>query len=565
MMHRFTQQKDSTYCVETSLTGQTLITHPLLNKGTAFSKEERDLFELHCLLPDCIATLEIQRNRSYQAFKSKTSNLEKYIFLRELQDSNEVLFYYLLYGHLEEMMPIIYTPTVGEACVLCGNIYRRPRGLYLSYPNRHLMDQILSQFTGIKAIVVSDGERILGLGDQGACGMGIPIGKLALYTACAGIHPSKTLPILLDTGTNNPDHIKDPLYVGWRHERVREKEYNDFIAQFVDAVKKNFPDVLLQWEDFAQANARPILDYYHDKLCTFNDDIQGTAAVATGTLLAAVQALNTKIQGQRIVIAGAGSAGCGIADLLLQAMIDEGASNEEACKRIFLINRSGLLLSEQQLSPAQKKYGKSKQDITNWNCQNRAQISLLETIQNAHPTILIGVSGQGNLFSKEIVREMAKHVKRPIIFPLSNPTLRSEATPQDLLLWTEGRAIIGTGSPFPPITRNGKSMRVDQSNNAYIFPGMGLGIIASKARRVTQSMFMAAAKALASCSPAKHDPENNLLPPLGNIREVSFTIALAVAQEALKAGLATPCSLDELEQKIRKNIWKPSYPVFKKA
>lgn len=567
MDYQLSQQPDNSLCIETALSDFSLLSNPILNKGLAFTDEERDLFDLHGLLPAGVASLEVQISRAYQAFQRKSTDLEKYVSLRSLQDSNEVLFYSLVHAHIEEMMPIIYTPVVGEACVKAGNIFRRPRGLFLSYPNRKRIDHLLShpRFDHTRAIVVSDGERILGLGDQGAGGMGIPVGKLSLYTACAGIHPAHTLPILLDTGTNNPDHFKDPLYIGWRHERVRGKDYDDFINLFVTAIKKRFPHVLLQWEDFAQPNAHPILERYHDQLCTFNDDIQGTAAVATGALLAAVQSLKSKIRDQRIIVVGSGSAGCGISDLMLQAMIDEGLPKEKALQNFYLIDRNGLLLSEHSLLPFQKIYGKSRQDLSGWKIQNPSEISLMETIQNVEPTLLIGVSGQGGLFKEELIREMARHVKRPIIFPLSNPTSRSEAKPSDLMEWTEGRAIIGTGSPFPNLTRNGKSMRVDQSNNAYIFPGMGLGILSVKAKRVTPSMFMAAAKALAACSPAINNPEENLLPPLNKIREVSFVIAKAVAQEAIAAGKADRCSSEDLVKKIKKTMWTPAYPTYKRT
>jgi malate dehydrogenase (oxaloacetate-decarboxylating) len=546
-------------------TDYTLLATPLLNKGVAFTDAERDEFGLHGLLPPYVATIDEQRKRSYTAFQAKSTNLGKYTYLRDLQDSNETLFYNLVTNHIEEMMPIIYTPTVGDGCINFGRIYRRPRGLFISYPNRHRIDQMLAhhRFDNVEAIVVSDGERILGLGDQGAGGMGIPIGKLALYSACAGIYPGATLPILLDSGTNNLDHRNDPLYLGWRNERIRGKEYDDFIDLFVQAVKKRFPHVLLQWEDFAQPNANPILARYRDQLCTFNDDIQGTAAIATGTLLAAVHAAGTKIRDQKIVVVGSGSAGCGISSLMLQAMVDEGLSQEEARRRFFLIDRTGLLMDSAELLPFQKIFAHSPKDLANWRCEKPGQVSLKDTIKHVQPTLLIGVCGQGGVFTEELIREMASHVKRPVIFPLSNPTSHSEATPDDLMKWSDGRAVIGTGSPFPNITRDGKSMRVDQTNNAYIFPGMGLGIIAVRARRVTDTMFMAAAKALADCSPSKTDPKANLLPPLSQIREISFKVALAVAQQAIKEGKAAPCK--DLEQKIRQKMWMPQYVPYKKG
>jgi malate dehydrogenase (oxaloacetate-decarboxylating) len=552
--------------IEVGVTDYSLLSNPLLNKGMAFTDAERAEFKLHGLLPPHIASIEDQELRSYTALKAKSTDLGKYVYLRDLQDSNETLFYHLVNKHIEEILPLIYTPTVGEGCIHFGRIYRRPRGLFISYPNRNRIDEILSnpRFNHVEVIVVSDGERILGLGDQGAGGMGIPIGKLGLYTACAGIHPMHTLPILLDTGTDNPEHIKEPLYIGWRHERVRGSEYDAFIDQFVTAVKKRFPHVLLQWEDFAQRNASPILEKYRNALCTFNDDIQGTAAIATGTLLSAIRVTKTPLKDQRIVVAGAGSAGCGISSLILQAMIDEGLPEKEALKKFFLIDRSGLLREGMDdLLPFQKRFAHSKEDVAGWKCSQPGTISFADAVNNVKPTLLIGVSGQPGLFSEEIIRSMAKSTARPVIFPLSNPTSRSEATPSDLFKWTEGRAIIGTGSPFPEIVKNGKPFRIDQTNNAYIFPGMGLGLIVCKARHVTDRMFMAAAKALADCSPAKTNPEANLLPPLTQIREVSFQVALAVAKEAIASGeaQATP---SHLEQAIKTKMWAPAYLPYKK-
>jgi malate dehydrogenase (oxaloacetate-decarboxylating) len=413
--------------------------------------------------------------------------------------------------------------------------------------------------------VVSDGERILGLGDQGAGGMGIPIGKLALYCACAGIHPSATLPVLLDTGTNNPALLADPLYIGWHHERIRGDEYADFIEIFIQAIKKRFPKVLLQWEDFAQLNATPILDRYRDQLCTFNDDIQGTAAVAAGTLFAAMRVTGVPISQQRIVVTGAGSAGCGISNLLLTAMVEDGLSEEEARKHFYLVDRDGLLMdSMSNLMDFQKPFAQSKNNLSNWQLDNANIISLKDVVHNVHPTLLIGVSGQPGVFTEALIRDMAAHVKRPIIFPLSNPTTRSEATPADLMKWTEERAIIGTGSPFGSVTKGGKSVRVDQTNNCYIFPGIGLGIIAVKATRVTDKMFMAAAKALADCSPAKTDPDANLLPALMEIREVSLQVAIAVAKEAIKAGIAKYDEIEPLEKRIARMMWATEYFSYQK-
>lgn len=558
-------ENDKPY-LEVKLTDIDLISNSLLNKGTGFPEDERIAFNLFGVLPPQLATLQIQLARSYEMFKSKPDDLAKYLYLRDLQDSNETLYYRLIVEHVEEMMPIVYTPTVGAGCQQYSHIYRRPRGIYLAYSYIDWIDEILAnpRFNHIEAIVVSDGERILGLGDQGAGGMGIPIGKLSLYTACAGIHPAQTLPILLDCGTNNPELINDPLYIGMPHERIRGQEYDDFIDAFVTAVKKRYPHVLLQWEDFAQQNANPILARYRDQLCTFNDDIQGTAAVATGTLLAAIQVTGIPLCEQRIVIVGAGSAGCGISNLMKQAMVDEGLSEAEARSRFYLIDRPGLLMEGMpNIMSFQQPFLQQKNALANWKLNNNDFISLEDVVKNAKPTVLVGVSGQPGIFTETIVREMAKNIDRPVIFPLSNPTSRCEAVPIDLMRWTNERAVIGTGSPFGNITKNGKLFRVDQTNNCYIFPGMGLGLITIKAKLVTDKMFMAAAKALAAVSPAKSDPEANLLPPLHTIRDVSYQVAVAVAKEAVNAGLANPCSDEEIETAIRKKMWVPEYLPYR--
>jgi len=545
--------------IEVSLSDYVLITSSLLNKGVGFNEQERDDFSLHGLLPPYVASIEIQRQRAYRAFLSKQTALEKYINLRDLQDANETLFYNLVFTYLEEILPFIYTPTVGEGCQYFSHFYRRPRGVFISYPNRDRMEQIFSLpcFDHTEVIVVSDGERILGMGDLGAGGMGIPIGKLSLYTSCAGIHPNTTLPVLLDTGTDNPELLNDPLYVGWHHTRIRGKEYSNFVDQFVQVVKKRFPHVVLQWEDFAHHNARTLLERYRNELCTFNDDIQGTAAVVLGSLLSAIRVTGSSLKEQRIVIVGAGSAGCGIAHLLKQAMLLEGASELEARRRFFLLSSSGLLFEDMELLPFQREFAQPRSII-----KKSGQISLYEVVHHVHPTILIGACGKGGVFTQEIIREMAAHVKRPMIFPLSNPTQLSEAIPQDLMKWTEERAIMGTGSPFPEIMKEGKPYKVDQINNAYIFPGIGLGLIAVKAKRVTDSMLIAAATALGKCSPQS---ETNLLPPFSNIREVSFEIALAVAKEAVHLGLAEQMTPIEIEKRIKRKIWEPVYLPYRKV
>ncbi|QOZ27198.1 NAD-dependent malic enzyme [Bradyrhizobium sp. CCBAU 51753] len=554
--------------ITTALSAYELLADPQLNKGTAFSEAERDAFDLHGLLPPSVLTLDEQVSRRLQALRGYETDLERYAFLRELQDTNETLFYALLVGNLEELLPIVYTPTVGAGCQHFSRLFRKPRGLFLSIPHKARIDRILAhpRFDAVEAIVVTDGERILGLGDQGAGGMGIPIGKLSLYTGCGGLHPATTLPILLDVGTDNPDCLADPLYIGWRNERVRGQEYDDFIEAFVSAVVKRWPRVLLQWEDFAKNNATRMLDRYRDRLCTFNDDVQGTAAVATGTLLSAINVTGVPLTEQRVAVLGAGSAGCGIAGLIRAAMRDAGLSESEAATRFFMVDRDGLLVEGMSgLAPFQMPFLQNKAAIANWKLDHPDRVALLDVVRNAKPTVLIGVSGQAGAFSEPVVRAMAEANQRPVIFPLSNPTSRAEATPVDVEAWTEGRALIGVGSPFPPITRDGARFKVDQTNNSYIFPGVGLGALAVGAGRVTDGMFMAAAKALASSSPARNNPKHNLLPPVSALRDVALTVALAVALQAHKEGQVKDIPLDQIEARIRAKMWTPRYAPYRRA
>jgi malate dehydrogenase (oxaloacetate-decarboxylating) len=512
--------------VDVELEGLALLTDPLLNKGAAFSEEERTAFALHGLLPPHISTLDEQIARRLQAVRKFETNLERYLFLRGLQDANETLFYALLTRNLAELLPLVYTPTVGEGCQEYSHYAYYPRGLFLSWPHRDMIGEIIAhpRYDRVEVIVVSDGERILGLGDQGAGGMGIPIGKLALYTACAGIDPATTLPILLDVGTDNRERLSDPLYVGWKHERVRDADYDQFIESFVAAVTARWPHVLLQWEDFARANAGRLLARYRDRLLTFNDDIQGTAAVCAGTLLAAVKVTGLPLTEQRIVIVGAGSAGCGIAALLLHVMVDAGLSEREARSRFYAIDRDGLLVEGmKEILDFQAPFVQKADAVAGWPRERPDKIGLLDVVRNAKPTVLIGVSAQGGMFSETVIRAMADGVERPIVFPLSNPTSCAEAAPQDVMTWTEGRAVVGTGSPFPPVTFGGRTCAIAQTNNAYVFPGMGLGVLAVKAGRVSDRMFAAAAKALAEISPALSDPSASLLPPVSALRSVAVT------------------------------------------
>lgn len=547
--------------------GPILLEFPLLNKGSAFTEEERANFNLHGLLPEQVETIEEQVERAHRQLVDFKTDIDKHIYLRNIQDTNETLFYRLIDAHLTDVMPVIYTPTVGEACEHFSDIYRRARGLFISYPNRAHIDDMLQNATkqNVKVIVVTDGERILGLGDQGIGGMGIPIGKLSLYTACGGISPAYTLPVVIDVGTNNPQRLNDPLYMGWRHPRITGDEYNEFLDEFVQAVKRRWPNVLLQFEDFAQNNAMPLLTRYRDELCCFNDDIQGTASVALGSLIAASNAAGSKLSDQRVTFLGAGSAGCGIAEQIVSQMKSEGLSDEQARSRIYMVDRFGLLTDKlPNLLDFQSKLTQSSENISGWDV-NSDSISLLDVVRNAKPTILIGVSGQAGLFTEEIIKEMHKHCTRPIVMPLSNPTSRVEARPEDIINWTEGQALVATGSPFSPVSYKDKVFPIAQCNNSYIFPGIGLGVIASGAKRVTEAMLMAASRALAGCSPLAKDGEGPLLPLLSDIQEVSRIIAKQVAKEAQVQGVATVTSDDALNEAIERNFWKPEYRTYKRT
>ena len=543
--------------------GPSLLELPLLNKGSAFSLNERIDFNLIGLLPRTVETIEEQVDRAYHQYCLCQTDLDRHILLRAIQDDNETLFFRLLEDHLEEMLPIIYTPTVGKACQEFSNIYRNHRGIFVSYPDRAYIDDILRSATkdNMKVIVVTDGERILGLGDQGIGGMGIPIGKLSLYTACGGISPAYTLPIVLDVGTNNQELLDDPRYMGWRHERISGKEYYDFVDLFVEAVKRRWPDVLLQFEDFAQANAMPLLERYRDELCCFNDDIQGTAAVTMGTLMAACKASGTQLAEQRIVFVGAGSAGCGIAEQIIKAMTNEGLSESEARKRIYMVDREGLLTGDMtELYDFQLRLAQHSAHIADWPDQ-----SLETVIARVQPTVLIGVSGQRGLFTERIIRMMHENCPQPVIMPLSNPTSRVEATPQNILEWTDGQALVATGSPFPPVTIGAREIAIAQCNNSYIFPGIGLGVVVAGAAHVTDNMLIAAANALANESPMVRTGQGALLPALADIQHISRTIAFDVAQQAQADGVALGSSDQALQASIERHFWHPQYRNYRRS
>ena len=528
-----------------------LLADALRNKGTAFSEAERRELGLAGLLPAVVETLQEQVDRAYRAFLNYDKPINRHIYLRQLQDMNEVMFYRLVTEHLAEMLPVVYTPTVGEACQRFSEIYRRPRGLFVSYPDRDQLREVLRNRPNehVDVIVVTDGQRILGLGDQGAGGMGIPIGKLGLYTAVGGIHPARTLPVLLDVGTDNKELLDNPRYIGWRHHRISGQDYDDFIDAFVEAVKAELPGTLLQWEDFATPHARPILARYRDQLLTFNDDIQGTAAVVLGALTSAVTVAGGRLADQRVVMVGAGSAAIGVADMIRTAMVNDGLTDDQAAQRFWVVDVNGLLInSRDDLSPEQRRYARDGQPWT-----------LDEVIANTNATVLVGLSTVGGVFTEPIVREMASKVDRPVIFPLSNPTSHSEADPADLVAWTDGRALIATGSPYPPVTINGVTTDVAQSNNVYIFPAMGLAVTAGKARRVTDNMLAAAAQALGTAAAADKGAVAPLLPPIGTMREVAYDVALAAALAAVEDGVAPRATEAELRDALTRTRWTPAY------
>jgi len=551
----------------TELSGTALLEAPLLNKGSAFTREERVSFNLMGLLPPRYESIDEQMERAYLQYSSYQLPINKHIYLRGIQDSNETLFYALVSKHINEMMPIIYTPTVGDACERFSDIYRNSRGLFISWEERDHIDDILRNATKerVKIIVVTDGERILGLGDQGIGGMGIPIGKLALYTACGGINPAHTLPVMLDVGTNNEQLLDDPIYMGARHRRISEEEYAAFLDLFMQAAKRCWPGVLVQFEDFAQRHAKQLLDRYVDEYCCFNDDIQGTAAVTLGTILAACRVTDSPLRDHRVVVAGAGSAGCGIAEMMISQMVKEGLTEEEARCRLFMVDRDGLVTEGMNgLYDFQSRLAQKTAALEGWSIDGNWP-TLLEVIGLAKPTILIGVSGQPRLFSEEVVRAMAANTRRPIIFPLSNPLSRVEAIPQQVIEWTEGRAIVATGSPFPAAQYDGEEFPIVQCNNSYIFPGVGLGVLACAARRVTDEMLMASSEMLAEASPWASGDTRSLLPPLEQATDLSRSIAFAVAKVAQAQGHASEISDDLLLSRVNGLFWVPEYRQYKRV
>jgi malate dehydrogenase (oxaloacetate-decarboxylating) len=542
--------------------GQAVLFDALTTKGTAFSPAERRRYGLLGLLPAVVKTLDEQVTHCWHEFSTRRDDLDKHIYLRALQDRNETLFYRVLHDHIPESLPIVYTPTVGEACQRFSEIYRRPRGLFVSYTDRDCLDEVLANrpHQEVDVIVVTDGQRILGLGDQGIGGMGIPIGKLSLYTLIGGIDPARTLPIVLDVGTDNVELLQDPQYLGWRHRRIDDDEYYAFIDRFVGAVRTALPDVLLQWEDFATTHALPILARYRDKLLTFNDDIQGTAAVTVGALHGAAKVAGRPLSQQQVVMLGAGSAGIGVLNMVHREMVSEGLSEESARQRIWVVDVVGLLTDDRSdLSDAQREFAQPAARTAAWGLTGPAQLA--DVVHHVDVGVLLGLSTATGAFTEAIVREMASKADRPIIFPLSNPTSRAEAHPAELDHWTDGRALIATGSPFAPIHRDGVEHIVAQCNNVYIFPAMGLAVTAAQATRVTDEMMRIAAATLGEASPALDDPDRPLLPSWSDAPEVAVRIAQAVAVQAVAEGVAPKRNSEEIALRIAQVRWTPAYPT----
>jgi malate dehydrogenase (oxaloacetate-decarboxylating) len=541
--------------------GRALLADRYVNKGTAFSADERRRFGLDGLLPPVIEDLDTQLARVRVEYDLKATDIGRHVFLRALQDRNSVLFYAFLERHLAELLPVVYTPTVGLACQQWSRIYRRERGLFLSWPQRDRVEELLDNAVGdleIDVVVVTDGERVLGLGDLGIGGMGIPVGKLALYTAGGGLDPARTLPVMLDVGTDNEALLSDPLYLGWRHQRVRGDEYDELVDAFVAALRARFPHVLLQWEDFAQLHANRLLARHRDHICSFNDDIQGTAAVTVAAIVAGLVTTGTPVSDLRLVVVGAGSAGTGIAGQAVRAMVAAGLSENDAVRRCWLVDRDGLLHDAMAgLASFQRPFARPWTDIHDWDDDRDGVVELLDVVRRVAPHALVGVTGQSGIFSEDVIRAQAAGVDRPIVLPLSNPTPRAEAIPADVLAWTDGRALVGTGSPFAPVMVGSRSVPIAQVNNVHVFPGVGLGVVAVRARAVSDEMLTAAATAIGRLAAGNLD--GGILPPITESRTVAREVAFAVATTAVEQGLAEPMSDDDVTARIEQTIWSPVY------
>ena len=548
------------------LRGSPVLASPMLNRGTAFTPAEREELGLTGLLPDGISTIEGQLARVYGQYLRQPGDLAKNLYLANLRDRNEVLFYRLLTEHLAEMLPIVYTPTIGTAIERYSLEYGRPRGVYLSVDHPGQVETALRNYglgpDDVDLIVATDSEGILGIGDWGVGGIAIALGKLAVYVAATGLHPGRVIPVVLDAGTDNQALLDDPMYLGSRHPRVRGERYDELIDAYVSATTRLFPNAMLHWEDFGVANARRILAKYASTRCTFNDDMQGTAAVVLAAALSAARAAGTPMRDQTVVIYGAGTAGIGIADALQQEMVGSGLPPAEATSRFYALDSRGLLTSDYPgtLRDFQVRYARPAAEVASWRRDGDGRIGLAEVVARARPTMLIGASAQPGAFSEPIVTEMAAHTARPVIMPLSNPTSRAEARPADLIAWTGGRALIAAGSPFEPVTCNGIRYQIAQANNALIFPGLGLGVIVCRARRISDQMLAAAAHALADLSGAA-TPGAAMLPPVTSLRETSAAVAAAVARAAQAEGLAQTV-LDDPAKQVAEAMWVPAYPVI---
>jgi malate dehydrogenase (oxaloacetate-decarboxylating) len=541
--------------------GHQILRDPLLNKGTAFTRRERDELALHGLLPPAVGTIGKQLQRTHESYQTRTSDLDRFIYLSSLHDRNEVLFYRLVLDHIDDMMPIVYAPVVGEACQRFSHIFRRRRGLSIDYGHKDSIERLLvnSEIETPSIIVATDGERILGLGDQGIGGMGIPIGKLALYTLCAGVSPFTTLPVMLDVGTDNEELLADPLYLGMRHHRIRGAEYQEFIDSFVAAVQKVFPGVVLQWEDFLEENAVEQLDRSRNRMCTFND-IQGMAGAVTAGILAALRITGQTLRDQRVVFAGAGVSVNGIADLIVAGMVEDGLSETDAMRRIHMVDGSGLVVADRPgLDGVTRRYARERDEVAGWSVRDSGRVSLEETVEHVRPTVLIGLSASPGVFTEGVVRLMARFNERPVILPLSSPAGNSECASRDAVAWSEGRALVATGSPTDPVMSRGRRHRISQANSAFIFPGVGLGLTVSRARRVGDRVFLAAARALAHQVTSHDLEEGALYPELARIRECSRAVACATAAQTVADGAADEEILENLERRIDQAMWLPEY------
>ena len=550
--------------IEVPYRGARLLQEPMFNKGTAFSEDERRVFGLRGLLPDGVTTLAQQEERAYANIIRKEDPLERYVGIMALQDRNEQLFYRVLLDHLEEMLPIVYTPTVGLACQEYSHIFRRARGLWITPAHRGSIHAILGHapFDDVRLIVVTDNERILGLGDQGAGGMGIPVGKLALYTAAAGIHPSRTLPISLDVGTDNQALLDDPLYIGFRQKRLRGPEYDSLVEEFVQAVKSRFPRALLQWEDFKKVTAFTLLERYQKVLPSFNDDIQGTAAVAVAGMMAGVRVSGTPLKDQRAVILGAGAAGVGIARLIRTALITAGMPPGLARERIAVLDSHGLVVDDGPLDTHKKEFAWTAEMAAAHGMPKGSARDLETVVKVMKPTVLIGTSGEPGTFTEGVIRAMGDAVERPVIFPMSNPTSKTEAHPKDIMEWTQGRALIATGSPFAPVTYGGRTSQIGQGNNAYIFPGVGLGALIAQTREVTDEMFAAAALALAHSVTDEDIASGSLFPRVRELRRVAARVAASVVKTARDQGVGRMIKDEDIETVVRNAMWEPQYVPY---